>query len=257
MALSGKDLNLLSNRDLTDILEIVESANCHHNVSRMRANVVTAVKRSFSARGVAFFVCERGSATIDNASMVSVGMDLSYMDKWLDRYSRQDPFQHEGRSSTPVCKVDDILPYSRWEKLRLYCEFYRPQNIYYKLSMYLRSNSTPLGLIGICRSREDEDFSAREVAKARILVPHLATALEKAALLSRLLTDRDEALRESYQLTRREIDIVHCVCKGMTNGQIAAKLYISRYTVETHLKNIFEKTGVKHRAALAGLLQSP
>jgi DNA-binding CsgD family transcriptional regulator len=51
------------------------------------------------------------------------------------------------------------------------------------------------------------------------------------------------------------VDIVRCVCQGLTNDEIGEKLYISRFTVETHLKNIFDKTKVKHRAGLAGLLQ--
>jgi len=69
--------------------------------------------------------------------------------------------------------------------------------------------------------------------------------------------NREAVLKEKYELTRREIDIVQCVCRGLTNGEIGQKLYISRFTVETHLKNIFDKTKVKHRAGLAGLLQSP
>lgn len=59
-----------------------------------------------------------------------------------------------------------------------------------------------------------------------------------------------------YQLTRRVIDIVQCVCEGLANHEIGEKLYISRFTVETHLKNILDKTKAKHRTGLAGLLQA-
>jgi DNA-binding CsgD family transcriptional regulator len=65
-----------------------------------------------------------------------------------------------------------------------------------------------------------------------------------------------EALKERYHLTKREADIVRCVCDGLTNSEIGETLFISRNTVETHLKNIFSKTGMRHRAGLAGLLQS-
>jgi DNA-binding CsgD family transcriptional regulator len=73
---------------------------------------------------------------------------------------------------------------------------------------------------------------------------------------SEICRGREEALREKYQLTKREIDIVRWVSHGLTNDEIGEKLYISRFTVETHLKNIFEKTKVKHRTGLACLLQS-
>jgi DNA-binding CsgD family transcriptional regulator len=73
---------------------------------------------------------------------------------------------------------------------------------------------------------------------------------------SEISRGREEALKEKYQLTKREIDIVRWVSQGLTNDEIGEKLYISRYTVETHLKNIFDKTKVKHRTGLASLLQS-
>ena len=220
----------------------------------MRAEIVKSLREAFQAEGVAFFLGDREFGAIDNASIVGIGMDLHYLDRWVRYYSRHDPFQQERPSRSIVCKVDDILPYKRWVNLKIYNEFYRPQNIHYKLSMSLRSSVKILGLIGIFRSREHEDFSERDVAKARILVPHLTTALEHVIQLQRLASGA--LVTKEYRLTKREVDIVRCVCRGMTNDEIGERLYISRFTVETHLKNIFDKTGVKHRAGLASLLQS-
>ncbi len=220
----------------------------------MRTEIVKSLRGAFRAEGVAFFLGDKEFGAIDNASIVGVGMDLHYLEPWIRYYSRRDPFQQERSSTGTVCKVDDILPYKRWVNLKIYNEFYRPQNIHYKLSMYLRSSAKVLGLIGIFRPREHEDFSERDVAKARILVPHLTTALEHVIQLQRLVPGA--LVTKEYQLTKREVDIVRCVCQGMTNDEIGERLYISRFTVETHLKNIFDKTGVKHRAGLASLLQS-
>lgn len=73
---------------------------------------------------------------------------------------------------------------------------------------------------------------------------------------SEISRGREEAQREKYQLTKIEIDIVRWVSHGLTNDEIGEKLHISRFTIETHLKNIFDKTKVKHRTGLACLLQS-
>lgn len=69
--------------------------------------------------------------------------------------------------------------------------------------------------------------------------------------LSKIDNTREEALKKEYHLTDREIEIICLVCEGLTNEEIGEKLCISRFTVYTHMKNIFEKMGVKHRTELA------
>jgi DNA-binding CsgD family transcriptional regulator len=259
--LINKEIDTLSKEDLRDVFNIIHIANIHQRLSEMRVKVARSLKQAFKAKGVVFFLGDREFRAINNTDMIGVGMDLRCLNKWVQRYSHNDPFQQEARSRSTVCKVDDILPYKSWVNLPIYNEFYRPQNIHYKLSIYLRSNDRVLGLIGMFRPKEKPDFSDREMAKARILAPHLTTALENIIRLSEMQEMRnlyrEETLREKYQLTKREVDIVRCVCQGLTNDEIGDRLYISRFTVESHLKNIFEKTGVKHRAGLASLLQSP
>jgi ATP/maltotriose-dependent transcriptional regulator MalT len=52
-------------------------------------------------------------------------------------------------------------------------------------------------------------------------------------------------------LTERELQIARLVVDRKTNPQIAAELYLSKKTVETHLRHIFQKTDVASRVALA------
>ncbi len=54
-------------------------------------------------------------------------------------------------------------------------------------------------------------------------------------------------------LTLREQAVVALIAEGCSNPIIAQRLYISRQTVETHLKHIFAKLGVESRTVLAGL----
>jgi DNA-binding CsgD family transcriptional regulator len=259
--LISEEIDILAKEDFLDVFNVIHIANCNLKLSEMRVMVARTLKRDFKAQGVAFFLCDKEFRRIDNTNIVGAGMNLRYLDQWIHHYCHYDPFQQEARSKSTVCKVDDILPYKRWVTLPIYNEFYRPQNIHYKLSIYLRSNDRVFGLIGMFRPKEHPDFSKKEIAKARILASHLTTALENNIRFSEMQERknlwREETLSEKYQLTKREIDIVRCVCQGLTNDEIGRRLYISRFTVETHLKNIFYKTSVKHRAGLASLLQSP
>ncbi len=52
-------------------------------------------------------------------------------------------------------------------------------------------------------------------------------------------------------LTERELEVARLVVDRHTNAQIAAALFLSPKTVETHLRNIFHKMGVTTRVALA------
>ncbi|MFE2288314.1 AAA family ATPase [Streptomyces sp. NPDC059443] len=54
-------------------------------------------------------------------------------------------------------------------------------------------------------------------------------------------------------LTPREQQIAALVTEGLTTPAIAARLYLSPRTVDTHLSHIFRKTGVTTRSALAAL----
>ena len=48
-------------------------------------------------------------------------------------------------------------------------------------------------------------------------------------------------------LSEREREILQLVAEGLTNREIAQKLFISHNTVKVHISNIFEKTGVSSR----------
>ena len=58
-------------------------------------------------------------------------------------------------------------------------------------------------------------------------------------------------------LSDAELAVVELVVEGLTNREIGDRLFLSRYTVETHLKHVFAKLGVRSRAELAGLAASP
>jgi len=51
-------------------------------------------------------------------------------------------------------------------------------------------------------------------------------------------------------LTRREAEVLAEVAAGLSNGEIAAKLFISDTTVKTHVNHLLVKTGMRDRAQL-------
>ncbi len=53
-----------------------------------------------------------------------------------------------------------------------------------------------------------------------------------------------------HNLTAREIEILQQICRGLTNHEIADKLFLSVRTVDTHRGNLLSKTGVSNTAGL-------
>ena len=64
-------------------------------------------------------------------------------------------------------------------------------------------------------------------------------------------TTRGKADDGLASLTERELELARLVVDRKTNPQIAAELFLSQKTVETHLRNIFRKVGVSNRVELA------
>lgn len=54
----------------------------------------------------------------------------------------------------------------------------------------------------------------------------------------------DEFLKK-YNLTKRETEVIQMVCKGYSSNEIADKLFLSSFTVQTHRRNIFKKLNIE------------
>jgi DNA-binding CsgD family transcriptional regulator len=55
------------------------------------------------------------------------------------------------------------------------------------------------------------------------------------------------------QLTPQELQIARFVAQGMSNKQVAAQLFLSPRTIDSHLRNIFSKLAISSRTQLARL----
>jgi DNA-binding CsgD family transcriptional regulator len=54
-------------------------------------------------------------------------------------------------------------------------------------------------------------------------------------------------------LTDSELAVIGLVVQGMTNREVAERLFVSPHTVSTHLRHVFEKLGLNSRVELAGV----
>ncbi|MBR1881618.1 MAG: response regulator transcription factor [Muribaculaceae bacterium] len=76
------------------------------------------------------------------------------------------------------------------------------------------------------------------------------TMIDTLIRVAKTVEQGDREATVSYELSKRETDVLIQVAKGLTNKEIADKLNVSPHTVISHRKNIMHKTGIKSVAGL-------
>jgi DNA-binding CsgD family transcriptional regulator len=74
--------------------------------------------------------------------------------------------------------------------------------------------------------------------------------IKKLEKLIQMLSSPEDASKSAEEISAREKEVLRLVALGMTNKEIAEKLFISSHTVITHRKNITAKLGIKTIAGL-------
>lgn len=69
-------------------------------------------------------------------------------------------------------------------------------------------------------------------------------------LFTQLNSAQESTIHREKHLTEREIEIIRHIADGHTNQEIAAKLFLSTATVDTHRKNMLAKLQLKNTASL-------
>jgi two-component system, NarL family, response regulator LiaR len=57
----------------------------------------------------------------------------------------------------------------------------------------------------------------------------------------------DDTARERLGITRRELEILELVARGLSNREIGETLFVSENTVKTHCSRAFDKLGARRR----------
>jgi DNA-binding CsgD family transcriptional regulator len=82
-------------------------------------------------------------------------------------------------------------------------------------------------------------------------LPEGSTGSRVAIVLERTSSRQSTAIRlEADGVTPREREIATLLAQGLSNAEIAEALVLSPFTIQDHIKNLFEKTGVSSRQEL-------
>jgi len=147
-----------------------------------------------------------------------------------------------GGSPIPL-KLSDFLSNADLKRNPWYQTIQRPAGVGFELKLWL---SAPCGTVrGFFFVRDSTrcDFTEQERSILALLRPHLSS-----------IRERWQQRHAPALITSRETEILQLVARGMTNGEIATQLVISRATVRTHLEHIYDKLDVHTRTAAVAWL---
>jgi DNA-binding CsgD family transcriptional regulator len=135
----------------------------------------------------------------------------------------------------------DVTTERAWRKTALYNEWCREAHIEPQAKAVLAPFGSPVLRALMIDLADDarRSFGHRERTLLKLIQPAFARPIALA-----------EATRERHRalgLTPRELEVLGFVRDGMSNGEIAAKLFVSRGTIRTHLENAFAKLGAHSR----------
>jgi DNA-binding CsgD family transcriptional regulator len=99
-------------------------------------------------------------------------------------------------------------------------------------------------------SGDDDDAMAHVVSASDLLARWPGWRRDRADRLRRQL-ERRAAPDADRVLSSRELEVVALVAEGLTNAQIAERLFIARKTVAVHVSNILAKLGMRSRTEVA------
>lgn len=108
-------------------------------------------------------------------------------------------------------------------------------------------------LAGVLHARSGAErlAAAAQSARAALAAMRALDMPGRAAQCERLLATIDADAANRTALTAREREVVAFVAGGLSNRQIAARLFVSERTVETHVSHVLGKLGGKTRIDIA------
>ncbi|WP_433591446.1 helix-turn-helix transcriptional regulator [Nocardia sp. CA-145437] len=238
----GEPLTAEDHRRLIGVLEAVDRAV---DLSEFRERLVLALQSWFGFVGVAVLHGDTLAEAIREGCGVQGGYTPEFMADYTERWAEVDPLRNalvpDLLRARGVIRLSEVPGSDAFR-----AEFLRPNGITDKAAMLVDGGTAGVLCVGMAVA-ESPSVPERDVALLHALRRHLAPLAGE-----QLARDRERrAATATWQLTPREWEVADLAARGLTNRQIAERLFIGVDTVKKHLSRVLAETACTSRTQLA------
>lgn len=228
----------LRTRDVDRALSIVAAAASSGNGEPFGLATVDALAEAIPADAAAYVEWRLGGRDYLRISRGEEGEEIDDFDEALDAGCDSYPLRDVDWAGSPEpLRITDVVSQRAFRHSPFYALIAKPSGIERELKLWLPSPPGHARYLELARG-PGPDFVERDRSLLALIRPHLARVRARWELQARVEC-----------LTERELEVLQLVAEGLTNREIARRLFISPSTVRTHLEHVFEKLGVGSRTA--------
>ncbi|MGK5530603.1 helix-turn-helix transcriptional regulator [Streptomyces sp. URMC 129] len=234
-------------RRLFGVMEAVDRAP---DLPAFRERLLRALEEWFGYSTIAVLHGPTVAAALYDGRGIKSGYSREFLAEYAERWIAADPYMsphaHDLLAERGVVTLRELHP-ELVPTQRAYVErFLKPNGIHDKVAFLIDAGAEGVLYVGVV-VRGAQQVAARDVAVMRALRRHLEP------LVTRLLADDRAAASAAGELglTPREREVAGLAAQGLTNQQIAQRLFVGVGTVKKHLTRVLAKTGVTSRTQLA------
>jgi DNA-binding CsgD family transcriptional regulator len=244
----------LCKRDWELLLDALYRINAAKDLPTYAQEALDCLETLISCDQATFFPLSSDGKFCPEETLVS-GEKALYLDEFMNGgYSDEIFFKimNVKMYSNAVRDTDVISDAVRLNS-RVFKEIYVPQGIHFALRLTLYSQGRILGQFALFNAKKHGDFSEKALRLGNLIVHHLALKLEllRAQKLEPIeIQNTTHALQTRFNLTPRESQIVSMVADGLSENEVAERLFVSLSTVKKHIYNAYLKVGVNNRTQL-------
>ncbi len=186
---------------------------------------------------------------------VSVNMDPANLVNYERYYQYCDPITLKLQRLGVPTLVTQVMPMEHLQRTEFFNDFLARDGLRFGINMFAYDGLRNIGDIRIWRGTRKENFHQAALQLLALIQPAFTLALQRtrARPASAPISAAGE-LTTLARLSERESHLAQCICRGLSDKEIARELHIEFSTVRTHITKIFKKLNVSNRTQLVKCL---